>query len=189
MSEHPRTRSWTRSWLEPNDMCLIVIAVNQHPDWPLLLVANRDEFYARPTRALGFWPDAPIIGGRDLEAGGTWMGFNRNGRFAALTNYRDGREPYRPGASRGQLVAHYLLNETPAAEYRPPDDVTSGYNLIRGDHNGLYYSGNRGGQLERLGNGIHTLSNALLESEWPKTRLARQLMAKTLSSPSLDTEA
>lgn len=167
-------------------MCLIVIALNQHPDWPLILVANRDEFFARPTRALGFWPDAPIIAGRDLLAGGTWMGFNRNGRFAALTNYRDGREPIREGPSRGQLVTHYLLDEAPAEVYRPPSDVLSGYNLIRGDHRGLFYSGNRGGEFTRLESGIHTLSNALLESDWPKTRKARHAMQRTLEERQLE---
>ncbi|WP_188751743.1 NRDE family protein [Marinobacterium zhoushanense] len=167
-------------------MCLIVIALNQHPDWPLLLVANRDEFHSRPTQALGFWPDAPIIAGRDLQAGGTWMGLSRNGRFAAVTNYRDGRERQLGGASRGQLVTDFLLSASPAERYRPPEEVTTGYNLIRGDRDGLFYSGNRGGRLERLGSGIHTLSNALLTSEWPKTRRARQAMQQTLSDPSLD---
>jgi len=169
-------------------MCLIVIALNQHPDWPLLLVANRDEYYTRPTRALSFWPDAPIVGGRDLQAGGTWMGLNRNGRFAAVTNYRGRQEQTTGGASRGQLVTDYLLSDAPATHYRPPAGVTTGYNLICGDHEGLFYSGNRGGRFKRLGNGIHTLSNALLESEWPKTRKARRAMQRALSAPCLDTE-
>lgn len=164
-------------------MCLIVIALNQHPDWPLLLVANRDEFHSRPTQALGFWPDAPIIAGRDLQAGGTWMGFNQNGRFAAVTNYRDGREQVAASSSRGRLVTDFLLSEASASHYTPPVEVTAGYNLLRGDGSGLFYSGNRGGRFERLGNGIHTLSNALLESEWPKTRRARLAMQQTLRNP------
>lgn len=169
-------------------MCLIVIALNQHPDWPLLLVANRDEFHSRPTQALGFWPDAPIIAGRDLQAGGTWMGFNQNGRFAAVTNYRDGREQASASSSRGQLVTDFLLSDTPASRYTPPAEVTAGYNLIRGDGEGLFYSGNRGGRFERLSSGIHTLSNALLESEWPKTRRARLAMQQTLGNPSFDAD-
>lgn len=169
-------------------MCLIVIALKQHPDWPFVMVANRDEFFARPTQPLGFWPDAPIVAGRDLRAGGTWMGFNRNGRFAALTNFRNGREPNTGGSSRGRVVAHYLMDSAPAAHYVAPADVRSGYNLIRGDSEGLFYSGNRGGDFTRLNRGVHTLSNALLESEWPKTRCAHSTMKKVLREEYLNGE-
>src|SRR5262245_15984431 len=94
-------------------MCLLAIAWRAHPGFPLIVSANRDEYYARPTAAMGWWADAPILAGRDLEAGGTWLGVSRNGRFAALTNVRGGPQP--PDAvSRGSLVAGFLRSESAA---------------------------------------------------------------------------
>lgn len=163
-------------------MCLIAFAINSHPDWPFLLLANRDEFHHRPTRSLHFWPDAPIIAGRDLRALGSWMGFSQDGRFAALTNFRDGREPAQGGASRGQLVTDFLHSDKPASEHRPSTDVRAGYNLIWGDKEGLYYGSNRGGEVRRLNTGIHTLSNALLDTPWPKTCRARLALETAIGS-------
>lgn len=101
-------------------MCLAVLALNTHPDWPLILVANRDEFHARPTQPLGVWPDLPILGGRDLQAGGSWMGLGDNNRFALVTNHRDLRRPVPEQArSRGHLVNDFLLTSMPAPSIAP----------------------------------------------------------------------
>ncbi|SEG77749.1 NRDE family protein [Marinobacterium lutimaris] len=163
-------------------MCLIVFALNADPDWPFLLLANRDEFHARPTRSLHYWPDAPVIAGRDLRANGSWMGLSRDGRFAALTNYRDGREPLQQGASRGQLVTDFLCGDRPASDYLPSTEVRSGYNLLWADDGGFFYGSNRGGNVKRLDTGIHSLSNALLDTPWPKTRRARQALEQALGT-------
>ncbi|WP_432696881.1 NRDE family protein [Marinobacterium sp. YM272] len=170
--------------LEPRALCLIVFAINQHPDWPFILLANRDEFYDRPTQGLHFWPDAPIIAGRDIKALGSWMGFSRSGRFAALTNYRDGTRSD-SGPSRGQLVTDFLTHTSPAAHYQPPAEVRSGYNLLRADRSGIFYSGNRGAALQPLSSGLYTLSNALLDTPWPKAQRARAALSRALSDRSL----
>ncbi|MCE6982441.1 hypothetical protein EI534_34845, partial [Pseudomonas frederiksbergensis] len=92
-------------------MCLIVFAWRPGHAQPLIVAANRDEFYARPSRVLGAWEDAPgVYAGRDLEAGGTWLGVGPNGRFAALTNIRDPHQP-QGARSRGELVAAFLRGE------------------------------------------------------------------------------
>lgn len=169
-------------------MCLIVFAIHEHDDWPFILLANRDEFYERPTRSLHYWPDAPVIAGRDNKALGSWMGFSRNGRFAALTNYRDGRHPVEGGPSRGHLVTDFLTQDTPAQRYHPSSDVRSGYNLLWADHSGMYYSGNRGGARRPLTRGIHTLSNALLDTPWPKARRASDALAQSLTFEHLNPE-
>ena len=93
-------------------MCLIVFAYRVHPAYPLLLASNRDEFHTRPTEPAGFWPDAPeVVGGRDLEGGGTWLAMDRRGRLAAVTKFREsGPAPVEGSPSRGVLVADYLRN-------------------------------------------------------------------------------
>ncbi|RZO83602.1 MAG: NRDE family protein [Oceanococcus sp.] len=163
-------------------MCLIALQWNPQAEWPLVVVANRDEQHARPTRELGIWPDAPaILAGRDLQAGGTWMGVNRYGGFAALTNYRE------PAAdkglrSRGELVANYLKKP-------PPDDLNAyaaqlplaayaGFNLLLGDRKRLIYLSNRDPSTPKpVAPGTHGLSNALLDTPWPKLQGVRDGLA------------
>ncbi|WP_027853281.1 NRDE family protein [Marinobacterium litorale] len=161
-------------------MCLIAIALKTHPKWPLVVLANRDEFYDRPTRHLGFWPDAPLIGGRDLLAGGTWLALSRSGRFSAVTNYREGGRSFPYSRSRGTLPTDFLLGTQPAAQFTPDPRIESGYNLLCADHSGIFYHSNRGGHTQRLGPGIHTLSNGLLESSWPKQRNLQQALEQAL---------
>src|SRR5690349_1948448 len=147
-------------------MCLILTALDSHPDYALVVGANRDEFYDRPTSAATFWPESPsILGGRDLKAGGTWLGIDRRGRFAAVTNYRQGeREPAAP-RSRGLLVRDYLATDIDAAAHieRVERDATlyNGFNLIAGDALTLLYFSNREGRTRTLGPGIYGLSNHL----------------------------
>ena len=165
-------------------MCLIVVGWRAHPDFPLVVAANRDEFYARPTAMAGFWDDVPeIIGGRDREAGGTWLGISRSGRFAAVTNVRE------PGASkgylsRGKLTQNFLTGRQSAAEYVAGIDMGqyAGFNLLIGDNTSLWYCSNRGAAPRELAPGIYGVSNHLLDSPWPKLLSARRRMAQALST-------
>lgn len=154
-------------------MCLIVFAYKVDPAYRLVLAANRDEFYHRPTRRLDFWPEAPyLLAGQDLEQGGTWLGLTRSGRFAAVTNVRQGLAQPRAGlSSRGQLPLDFLLSEQQPLDYlqQLQHQQFAGYNLLVGDQDGLYYGSNRHQQQPReLTPGIYALSNAALDSPWPK---------------------
>ncbi len=147
-------------------MCLIVLAWRTRPDFPLIVAANRDEFHARPAAPAAFWADHPeILAGRDLEAGGTWMGISRSGRFAAVTNYRGAHEA-RAAESRGALVTSFLDgNEKPAAHLRQiKADQYSGFNLLVSDGEELWSMSNRDGPPRRLGPGIYGLGNTLLDA-------------------------
>ena len=166
-------------------MCLILIAYGAHPDYELLVAANRDEFHDRPTASLAFWKDSPqVLAGRDLKEGGTWLGVTRAGRFAALTNYRDPRS-VRPNApSRGHLVSDYLQGVEPARGYL--DRLTSraaaynGFNLLLGDETGLYYYSNRTSGIRALPPGVYGLSNHLLDTPWPKLERGRHGLRRAL---------
>ena len=163
-------------------MCLIVVGWLSHPDYPLVVAANRDEFYARPTADATRWPDAPhIIGGIDLEAGGTWLGISTTGRFAAVTNVRE--PAMTKGArSRGALTRDFLLSASPARDYASQIDGErySGFNLLLSDGEDLIYCSNRDGQPRALPPGIYGLSNHLLDSPWPKLLQARRQFTAAL---------
>lgn len=154
-------------------MCLIVFAIDSHPRYPFLLAANRDERYARPTQSLHAWSDAAhIIAGRDLEAGGTWLGIARNGRFAAITNVREGVQRAATQRSRGALTRDFLLGDRSAADYAQQvyqeGAHYAGFNLLLGDRASIYYCSNRGEVPRSLGPGIYGLSNDSLDTPWPK---------------------
>lgn len=163
-------------------MCLIVLGWQAHVEFPLLVAANRDEFYARPTAFAARWPDTPqVIGGLDLEAGGTWLGVTESGRFAAVTNVRE------PGASKGQrsrgeLTRSFLQSDISAKHYIAQLDMSefSGFNLFVSDGHSLYYCSNRHAQAQRLLPGIYGVSNHLLDTPWPKLVKARQAFADAL---------
>lgn len=171
-------------------MCLIVFAHRVHPQYPLLLAANRDEFHARPTAPAAFWEDPPgLLAGRDLQAGGTWMGITRSGRFAAVTNFRD---PARTGPaprSRGELPLAWLDGEaadisTLLHQLAARGDEYAGFNLLLGDSAGLwYYSNAEATGPRRLQPGIYGLSNAALDTPWPKVRLGKARMAALADGP------
>lgn len=174
-------------------MCLIAVAYRVHPEYPLVVAANRDEFYARPTAQAAFWEDEPsILAGRDLECMGTWLGVTRRGRFSAVTNYRDPADA-RPGAeSRGTLVSRFLADTGPASDFL--DEVHAraqsyrGFNLLAYDSDGLHYYTNRGGERRQLAPGIYGLSNHLLDTPWPKVRAARDRLGAALEAgPSPET--
>jgi uncharacterized protein with NRDE domain len=165
-------------------MCLIIVGWRVHADFPLIVAANRDEFYARPTAAAGRWPEVPqVLGGRDLEAGGTWLGISDTGRFAAVTNVREPGMP--PGQrSRGDLTREFLLGTATAAAYAEGIDGTAfaGFNLLVADGEALYYRSNRHGDTEKLAPGIYGLSNHRLDTPWPKLLTARQRFSQAIAA-------
>lgn len=151
-----------------------------------MLAGNRDEFHDRPAAAADWWEEAPdVVAGRDLRAGGTWLGASRRGRFAVVTNYREPLAEGRGPRSRGELVADYLASETPPADYaaavRARGDDYGGFNLLVGDADALAYVSNRGRGPEILPPGIYGLSNHLLDTPWPKLERARARFAETLT--------
>jgi uncharacterized protein with NRDE domain len=162
-------------------MCLIAIAIHASPRYPIVIAANRDEFYDRPTRPLHIWDDDPnIAGGRDLRAGGTWLAVTRDGRFAAVTNIRDNDGP--PNArSRGALVGDFVRSNIPPLDYAQsirPNDY-AGFHLLAGDRDSVaHISTDTPAQL--LGDGIFAVSNAPASIDWPKIVLAREAMSHAL---------
>ena len=153
-------------------MCLILLAHQLHPGIPLILAANRDEFHDRPTAALDFWPESgDLLAGRDLQAGGTWFGVTRGGRWAAVTNYRTPAERRTGATSRGKLVSDFLTGAGSAASYleelATADDDYNGFNLLLGDGGGVYHYSNRSGETTKLEPGCYGLSNHLLYTPWP----------------------
>jgi uncharacterized protein with NRDE domain len=160
-------------------MCLIAFAWNVHPRWRLVLAGNRDEYHARPSAPLARWDDMPVIAGRDLEAGGTWLGVSTGGRCGVVTNVRDPRVP-QAGLSRGLLVTDWLRGQPDAtAHARALGETAAGYrpfNLLTFDAHAAFYLGNRPApRVQAVTPGVHGLSNADFNTPWPKTR---QLMAR-----------
>ena len=167
-------------------MCLIVFAWRPQSATVLRLAANRDEFYARPSAALSQWSDAPgVFAGRDLEAGGTWLGVTAQGRFAALTNIRDPRQKVGP-RSRGELTADYLLSQISPAAYldrlMPRATDYAGFNLLVGDTQQLWHFNSREGQARQLESGLYGMSNANLNTPWPKLLRARDALGERIDS-------
>lgn len=163
-------------------MCLILFSWRQSQQFPLVLAANRDEFYSRPTARANWWEDDPhVYAGRDLKAGGTWMGINRKGYWAALTNYRE-VEGFRPDApSRGPLVADFLRKSpnphTYLQELQLAGSQYNGFNLLLGTPTSLWYYGNRGGlSPQQLSPGLYGLSNHLLDTNWPKVEKGKHYL-------------
>lgn len=166
-------------------MCLIVVAWRARADLPLVVAANRDEWRERPAEAARWWTDHPdLLAGRDLKAGGTWMGITRTGRFAAVTNFRDPSDQRSTARSRGGLVTEFLLgHESPKAflaSLGARAHEYNGFNLILGDGEGLYYYGSREGTARAIEPGVHGLSNHVLDEPWPKVIRARAAMKQAL---------
>ena len=156
-------------------MCLAVVALDVHADWPLIVIANRDEFHARPSAAMQPWHETPcLLAGRDLQAGGTWLGITTAGTFGLLTNVRDPANLKSDAPSRGVLVENFLKDSLKPNTYltglEPNAANYNGFNLIVGNLEGLWHASNY--QLpfsSKLTAGVHGLSNALLDTDWPKT--------------------
>jgi uncharacterized protein with NRDE domain len=164
-------------------MCLIVFAFRAHPDYPLILAANRDEFHARPAEAMHWWRDQPeLLAGRDLEAGGTWLAVGKSGRFAAVTNYREDLtedlEQNHRGRSRGELVTGFVTGtESPLSWCRNlRSGDFRGFSLLTADAGEMAYVSNRGDRARRLEPGIYGLSNASLDTPWTKVLRSKEAL-------------
>lgn len=152
-------------------MCLLAIAYREHPDIPLIVAGNRDEFHARPSADARWWADRPeILGGRDLQAGGTWLALSAGGRFASVTNFRDAVPPSPKLASRGSLVTDFIDASTTAVDFvrSLSGDRYGAFNLIVSDGSELAYARNRDADQRALPAGIYGIANAALDTPWPK---------------------
>jgi uncharacterized protein with NRDE domain len=167
-------------------MCLILMAHRADPRYRLVVAANRDEFFQRPTAPADYWPDAQqVLGGRDLERSGTWLGIATDGRWAAVTNFRDGSSPEPGTPSRGGLVAGYLRGSARARDYmasmEPSAREYHGFNLLAGDSDGVHYLSNKDDRSPMLAAGIYGLSNHLLDSPWPKVERGKLALREALA--------
>ncbi len=165
-------------------MCLVAFSWKSHSEFPLIISANRDEFFDRPTQSLHQW-NSGIIAGKDLRSGGTWMGFHPDGKWALLTNYRDFTRPQRGKASRGKLVQDFLENEANPEAYLEEiiknKDEYEGFNLLVSDGEKLFYLSNYKKEITEVQPGIHGLSNGLINDPWPKVELAKAQLFKIIS--------
>ena len=169
-------------------MCLLIFAHQVSPDYPLLVAANRDEFHARPTTISDFWADYPeLLAGQDLLQGGTWMGITRNGRFAAVTNYRDPSRTDEAPRSRGEIPLKYLTGSQSPQDFLY-DLATmaqdyAGFNVLVSDRNSLWhYTNGDKNDPQRLAPGIYGLSNASLDTPWPKVMLGKAKLLALLKT-------
>lgn len=177
-------------------MCVVFLALKQHPQYPLILLSNRDEFYQRPARVAQFWTDEypDILAGKDLQNGGTWLGITRSGHLSLLTNFRDPQEVKTSPPSRGLLVLDYLRHQPSLAEYteklKAERSLYPGYNLIFGQYPDFSCYSNRTNQSDSLRFGYFGLSNHFLNTPWPKLTRGIELFRQqiqTASSLSIDT--
>ncbi len=164
-------------------MCILFLAVNRHPRYPLIIAANRDEFYARQSSAMHYWPrqkqgQSQILAGRDELKGGTWLGVTRAGKFCAVTNFRTGNAENADALSRGELVSRYLAgveDDTEFASYLSENGYRyNPFNLVYGSINGLHVYCNQDHSLVPLQGGFHSLSNGYMDQQWPKMSLGVQ---------------
>jgi uncharacterized protein with NRDE domain len=169
-------------------MCLILLAWHAHPQFPLVLAANRDEYYVRASAQATFWREQPaVLGGRDLESMGTWLGITRSGRLAAVTNVREAPAAAAVDApSRGKLTTDFLCSAMPAAEYAAAvyaaGTAYRGFNLLVADRHELWWTSNRAVGTRRLAAGVYGLSNERLDTPWPKVVSGKQRLAQALES-------
>ncbi|WP_199977423.1 NRDE family protein [Acinetobacter pittii] len=158
-------------------MCIVALAWHVLDDMPLCLMSNRDEFYHRPTALLNQWQHTPIIAGQDLQSGGTWMGVTPQGRWAVLTNFRDGRDQKTYETSRGHLVQAFLESDLLpirfAQQLEQQQQNFAGFNLFMGNADQAVYMSNRGEAPQVLANGVYVVSNGLMSEHWEKTRHLR----------------
>jgi uncharacterized protein with NRDE domain len=174
-------------------MCLILFAYKVHPSYRLIIAANRDEFYERPSSPAGFWEDAPqVLAGRDLKENGSWLGITKEGKFAAVTNYRDPAAIRTGAPSRGRLVRNFLTGSGSAAAYL--DKIAgqaqeyNGFNLIAGDDTDFFVYSNRGDK-QKLTAGIYGLSNRFLDTPWPKVVRGKRSLTAAINKRGADLEA
>lgn len=176
-------------------MCLILFSYKSHPRYKLILASNRDEFYNRPTRQLELWDDEyseAILAGRDEQGKGTWLGVTPSCKISGITNYRSMKNIKDQAPSRGLLVSNYLNGNLPPKDYlesvKTSGHLYNGFNLIAGDLNSMYYYSNIADEIQEVKPGIYGLSNAFLDTPWPKIRKGKSELARILSDDSKPTE-
>jgi len=176
-------------------MCLIAFSYKTHPKYKLILAANRDEFYERPTRVAKFWVDENqpnILAGKDLKAKGTWMGISKTGKWGALTNYRDPSNIRESAPTRGTLVLDFLKSgQTPEAyleNLKSNSEQFNGFNILVYEGNELLHYSNESDEITELKPGIHGVSNALLNTSWPKLHNAKNELDRITSSENFEKE-
>jgi uncharacterized protein with NRDE domain len=176
-------------------MCLLVLAWQAHPRYRLIVAANRDEYHERPATPLAPWPPPDtMLAGRDLRAGGTWLGLSSSRRFGVVTNFRERQRPRRSAPSRGNLIPAYLRGESGAGEFLGGLETDapgySGFNLLLSDGSALWYASNRAETFARpLPPGVYGLSNEFLDTPWPKLRRVRTRFESWLTEPGGQAEA
>lgn len=164
-------------------MCLILIAYKVSAKYPLVMAANRDEFYNRPTARMDWWKDKGLLAGKDLKGGGTWLGLSNTGNFSALTNYREGSYNDPDAPTRGTLVLDYLEGSGNVSDYyqkiSPKVFQYNGFNLLLGALENLHYLSNRDKSgLQVLPPGVHGLSNHLMNSPWQKVTKGKERLQR-----------
>jgi uncharacterized protein with NRDE domain len=175
-------------------MCLVFLSVRNHPQYKLIVAGNRDEFYNRRTASAGYWDDAPqILGGRDLEAGGTWLSMNMSGKIGIVTNYRDPQNIDPRAPSRGHLITDYLRGNDSPGEYLKKLSANgvqyNGFNLIVATPEEVWYYSNYGEGIRMLTPGLFGLSNHLLETPWPKVVRGKERLKVLLDRPDIKPES
>jgi uncharacterized protein with NRDE domain len=172
-------------------MCLILFSFKNHPEYPLILAGNRDEFYGREAQQAHFWNSIPsMLAGKDLRAGGTWLGVSEKGEFGAVTNYRDLRNPIDGDRSRGEIIPGFLAQngsiEKKLHQVKKNYPKYSGFNLLAGNADQLYYMNNINREFRTVNPGIHGISNAFLDTSWPKVEKAKVAFGEAIKPASID---
>ncbi|MGE0637070.1 MAG: NRDE family protein [Bacteroidia bacterium] len=173
-------------------MCLNIFSYKAHPDYKLIIAANRDEFYARKTEAAHFWTDTPdLLAGKDLEQGGTWLGITKTGKFSFITNYRDPKSFRKDAPSRGALVSDYLNGSLGPEQYLKSLVDTqryNGFNLVAGDLNEVCYFSNVENKIRKLDKGFYAVSNALLDTPWKKLVTGKNAVETVIGQQNFNAE-
>lgn len=175
-------------------MCLLALAFQRHEEHPLVLASNRDEYFSRPTALPAWWAEHPdVFAGRDLQAGGSWLGVNRAGQFAAITNFREPRGVGEGWMSRGKLVQDFLCSQTLPNDYlrqmAEECHLYRGFNLLLGSEDELFYFNNRDCEILKLSPGVYGLSNGRLDSPWPKVQRLKRRVSAVIGERYLDSAA
>lgn len=170
-------------------MCLIAFAYKVSSEYPLILIANRDEFYDRPTQKAHYWcgeGENKILAGKDLKAGGTWMGVGKNGKWAAVTNYRDMESIKVNAPTRGNFVPQFIKSKSSAHQYllelKKEASKYNGFNLLLGDSSGVFHYSNVSDTITKIQPGVHGVSNALLNTPWPKLNRAKKMLENSIQN-------
>ena len=173
-------------------MCIVLLAYKIHPQFPLIVLTNRDEFYDRESQPSGFWEDYPyLLAGKDIEGKGTWLGITKCGRFAVITNYRDPHRMKKDAPTRGFIALDYLVGSQETPDYLDRlgqmESVHNGFNLIFGNIEHLHYYSNIKNRASKLNPGIYGLSNHFLDTPWPKVKKGKRLLEDILEKdPSIN---